>query len=69
GKAYLVYTMGGDPVRVDLSQAAGKYRVSWIDAADDQRRGAPQIVAGGGPVTLTPPSQSGPTVAWLTRAD
>jgi hypothetical protein len=70
GHAYLVYTMGGDAVRVDLSQAAGRYQVAWIDTASDQLRPAhPEIVAGGGRVTLTPPSRSGPSVAWLTRVN
>lgn len=69
GKAYLVYTMTGAPVDLDLSKESGDFSVSWIDAATGQLNSAADSIAAGKVVTLTPSLADikHPWVAWLTR--
>jgi hypothetical protein len=65
GQNYLVYSLSGGAVRLDLSAAPGTYAVCWIDPRSGAvtRGGA---VRGGATVTLTPPAASA-RVLWLTR--
>jgi len=71
GGTYVVYTLAGGAVALDLSADPGTYSVSWVDAETGSLGRAPQTVRGGRVVTLQPPVAGRPTVAWLerTRAD
>jgi hypothetical protein len=66
GEIYLVYQPQGGPADLDLSGAAGRFTVAWLDP----RRGGPlrpgrvREVAGGAKVSLgTPPDE--PADDWL----
>jgi uncharacterized protein DUF6298/collagenase-like protein with putative collagen-binding domain len=65
GDEYIVYQpSAGEPFEIDLSPAAGKsFAVTWLEVPSGARRAAARI-AGGGKVTLTPPSAE-PAVAYL----
>ncbi len=69
GKAYLVYSMAGEAVDLDLSQETGSFALSWLDSASGEMRAATDSVAAGKVETLTPPAGDAkhPWVAWLTR--
>lgn len=72
GAAYLVYSMNGDAVELDLAgePAAARFAVTWIRAETIEPRAAPDTVAGGGAVRLVPPAGEAaglPAAAWLTR--
>ena len=69
GQTYLVYTMAGRAVQLDLSKAGGSYSVTWIDDSGSPAQVSPQTVSGGRLVTLEPPAASAgkPWVAWLSR--
>ena len=67
GETYVVYTLGGAAVALDLSADPGTYSVSWVDAGTGALDRAPQTIRGGRVVTLRPPVASRPTVAWLQR--
>ncbi|HEX2852728.1 MAG TPA: DUF6298 domain-containing protein [Opitutaceae bacterium] len=74
GSAYLLYTLSGEVIDLDLSQDNARYTVTWIDSASAEQisASAPSSVAvtGGKTLTLTPPlaDSKRPWAAWLTRA-
>jgi hypothetical protein len=68
GTTYLVYSIDGRAVDLDLSAAQGTYAVTWIDASTGAARKGPARVAAGRIVTLVPPAPgTGPWAAWLVR--
>ena len=70
GRAYVVYTMAGRPVELDLSGDANVYAVSWLDASSRGPRRSAARARGGRPVTLVPPRRgpaARPWVAWLSK--
>jgi len=66
--AYLVYSMSGDAVELDLSGARGRFSVAWLDSGAGTLQNAADV-AGGGVVTLTPPAvvTGMAWVGWLER--
>lgn len=68
GSAYLVYSMNGAALELDLSADQGLFSVTWLDATGEKQPAASPIRAGG-VTTLTPPRTDTPQpwVAWLTR--
>ena len=72
GSAYLVYSLVGEPVELDLTADRATYTVAWLDSATAELRSVTTPIAGGKSVTLTPPASGTadakrPWVAWLTR--
>jgi hypothetical protein len=69
GETYLVYTMTGDAIELDLSTDEHEYTLSWIDSSTGSARKDPARVRGGRLVTLAPPAAntSRAWVAWLVR--
>src|SRR5262249_17620071 len=69
GKAYLVYTLAGESVQLDLSADTGNFKLAWLDASTGEFRAAADAVVAGKVATLTPPAADTkrPWVAWLTR--
>jgi hypothetical protein len=69
GQAYLVYSMEGEAVELDLAGDRGDFAVAWLEAANGELKTAAAGVSGGKVITLTPPTAQGkqPWVAWLTR--
>jgi hypothetical protein len=69
GGAYLVYTMAGEPVTLDLTGDPSAYAVRWVDGESGSAIDAPTPVKGGTIVTLEPPlSGTGrPWIAWLVK--
>jgi hypothetical protein len=69
GQTYLVYTMAGRVVSLDLSKAVGSYSVTWIDESGGPAQASRHTVSGGRIVTLEPPAAAAgkPWVAWLSR--
>ncbi len=72
GSAYLVYTLAGEPIELDLTTDRATYTVAWLDSSTAQLPTATTPIAGGKTVTLTPPAAGSgdakhPWVAWLTR--
>ncbi len=66
--SFLLYTMNGEAVDLDLKDAPGSYGVSWLGPSG-ALQGSASAVTGGHVVTLTPP-QTGtgqPWVALLTK--
>ncbi len=69
GRAYLVYTMTGEPLSLDLSVEHGAFNLAWLDSSTGELVQAPAPVTAGSIVTLAPPTAGTkrPWVAWLTR--
>lgn len=69
GQAYLVYSMAGENVDLDLTSDTGSFTLAWLDSAGGELRPAAQAVAAGSTVTLAPPvaGTNRPWVAWLVR--
>jgi hypothetical protein len=69
GKAYLVYSVTGEPVDLDLGGDPGVFTLAWVDPTDGAMHPATSSVSGGTTVTLSPPSSAAkhPWAAWLTR--
>jgi hypothetical protein len=69
GRAYLVYTMAGEPVDLDLAGDQGDFALAWIDSFTGELRSAAEPVAAGKLAILAPPTAGTkrPWVAWLTR--
>jgi hypothetical protein len=66
--AYLIYSVGGRDVDLDLSSARGTFSVSWIDAATGAATRSTATIAAGHTVSITPPTGViGPWAAWLVR--
>ncbi|MEO6567310.1 MAG: DUF6298 domain-containing protein [Opitutaceae bacterium] len=69
GQGYLVYTMAGEPVELDLSGDKSTYQLRWLDTATGELQpAAGSAVAGGAKISLQPPSAPAkrPWVAWLS---
>jgi hypothetical protein len=68
GKAYLVYTMAGKPVDLDLSRERVDFRLAWLDSASGEFGPARPLVHGGAIIAIEPPAGDThrPWVAWLT---
>lgn len=69
GEAYLVYSMTGEPVQLDLSGERGDFQLAWLDDESAAPVCVDKPVHGGAITALVPPSDSPkrPRVAWLTR--
>jgi len=69
GRAYLVYTMAGESVDLDLSGDSGEFALSWLDSSTGELRAATAPITAGHLATLAPPTEhtNRPWVAWLTR--
>ncbi len=69
GGAYLVYTMAGEPVVLDLRGDPSSYAVRWIDSADGRVIASLTAVKGGTMVTLEPPlpGTARPWIAWMEK--
>jgi hypothetical protein len=67
GKDYLVYTMDGKAVELDLTKERETFRLSWLDSASNAMQPESQEIRGGGNVTIRPPGggTERPWVAWL----
>jgi hypothetical protein len=67
GRHYLVYTMDGKDVELDLTNEMGIFRLSWIDSESTAIQPEDQAIHGGGHVTIRPPRNgtNRPWVAWL----
>jgi hypothetical protein len=65
---YVIYTMDGRPVALDLARATGSFALAWVDGSTGAVQPVAEAVVGGRVVTLTPPGVAGrPWVAWLYR--
>jgi hypothetical protein len=56
GDTYIVYSMVGRAVQLDLSTVGGSYSVAWIDQSGGTAQASRQAVSGGRIVTLEPPA-------------
>ncbi len=66
--AYLIYSVDGRSVDLDLSGVQGTYAVAWIDATAGSATRGTMAVASGRLVSVAPPAGvSGPWAAWMTR--
>ncbi len=68
GKSYLVYSMAGENVELDLVRERGNFRLEWLDTSTGQLVAAKEPVRGGAAVALAPAATEAkrPWVAWLT---
>jgi hypothetical protein len=66
GQDYVVYSVEGRSVALDLSGAPGPFTLTWISGQSASTAGL-TTVNGGRLVTLDPPETGKPWVAWLTR--
>lgn len=69
GSAYLVYSLAGAPVAVDLSADPATYTVAWLDSAGGGLHRLAETVSGGKTVSLLPPTSAlkNPGAFWLSR--
>jgi hypothetical protein len=69
GSAYLVYSLAGAPVAVDLSADPATYTVAWLDSAGGGLHRLAETVSGGKTVSLLPPASAlkNPGAFWLSR--
>jgi len=69
GQTYIVYSMDGRAVQLDLSKVGGSYSVTWLDESGGPAQASRHTVSGGRIVTLEPPAAAAgkPWVAWLSR--
>jgi hypothetical protein len=68
GKVFLVYTLAGKEVELDLSRERGDFRIAWLDSASGKFEAVRPLVHGGGSIAIRPPgaATNRPWVAWLT---
>jgi len=66
GRDYLVYALGGRPIRIDLPKAPSKFSVRRIDPHTGQATGS-WTKADAGQIFEFSSSEPGPIVLWLTR--
>ncbi len=66
GRNYLVYSGGGDPIRLDLSGDRETFTARRIDPRSGQVVGPGETVRGGAIVDLPVPGAA-PIVVWLSR--
>ena len=69
GSAYLIYTLTGEAVDLDLSRDTGTFKLAWLDSATGELKPAGAPITAGKLASLTPPAsdKKQPWVAWLTR--
>ena len=67
GQAYLIYSMAGAAVELDLSADRNSYSLTWIGASGPQS--VTQPVRGGEKVELAPPQSGQPWVAWMLKVN
>ncbi len=69
GSAYLVYSLAGAPVTVDLTADPATYTVAWLDSAGGELQLLAETVSGGNTVSLVPPASAlkNPGAFWLSR--
>lgn len=69
GSAYLVYSLAGEAIDLDLSGDAGTFSLAWLDALTGRLQPAATPVPAGKLATLTPPAtdKKQAWVAWLRR--
>jgi hypothetical protein len=69
GSAYLVDSLAGAPVTVDLSADPATYAVAWLDSAGGELHLLAETVSGGKTVSLFPPTSAmkNPGAFWLSR--
>jgi hypothetical protein len=69
GESYIVYSMDGSPVEIDLSSDAEAYDVQWIDSATGAAHKARARLTGGGVASLAPPEpNTGRSwAAWMVK--
>lgn len=69
GAAYLVYSMAGEAVELDLARETGAFVLTWLNGEGGTPTRPSELVRAGAVVTLTPPSDGPkrPWVAWLAR--
>jgi len=62
--------MAGEPIQLELSGEIGRFALAWLDSASGGLQRTDQVIAGGGPLVLTPPAagRGRPLVAWVTAA-
>jgi hypothetical protein len=67
GQGYLVYTLTGEPVELDLSADKAAYQLRWLDTSTGELQATATPIAGGGKVPLQPPAAASKRawVAWL----
>jgi hypothetical protein len=73
GQSYLLYSLAGSPLTLDLTADPATYTVTWLDSSSPTTAPpATSAITGGKILTLTPPAPASPpatrpVVAWLTR--
>jgi hypothetical protein len=67
GRGYLVYSLAGEPVQLDLSDETRDLQLRWLDCEKGELQPATRVAAGSS-VTLRPPAPNSgrPWVAWLS---
>ena len=68
GDEYVVYSMVGRPVVMDVASNAATFEVTWVDGVTGATRAARTSARAGEVLTLTPPSTGQSWVAWIRRA-
>lgn len=66
GRDYLIWTMSGEPVRVDVPAAADSYAAGWVNLASGKVTVIDSALRGGQIVEIRP-REKGPNVLYLTR--
>jgi hypothetical protein len=66
GRNYLVYSLSGRKIRLDLSATREAFTAYWIDPRTGAATAAKEAVQGGKVIDLSAP-ESAPGVLWLTR--
>jgi hypothetical protein len=67
GRGYIVYSIAGGPVELDLSGDRGTFQVRWINSLPGAIEGPAQLLYGEELTTLSPPAAclGHPWAAWL----
>jgi hypothetical protein len=66
GKGYIIYSNHSDNIQIDLTNAAGTFKVKWFDAGNGSALGKEEKIKGGKTVTLKNAKQ-GSVVVWIRR--
>lgn len=68
GQAYLVYSLRGDTLTLDLPRSRGAFVARWFDPRSGALCAMKDLVAGGRRATVPSPSPAQDWVLWLDRA-